>query len=148
MDLVIRSVVAFLFILLITRVVGRRELSTMEPFDLILLVVIGDLVQQGVTQNDESVTGVVIVLTVITLMTAATAYLNFRFRRLRPVIEGRPVVLVENGKVIEPNLARERLTISELEAEARLQQVAEIESIRLAVLETNGRISVIPDDGG
>lgn len=146
MDLVIRSVVAFLFILLITRVVGRRELSTMEPFDLILLVVIGDLVQQGVTQNDESVTGVVIVLTVITLMTAGTAYLNFRFRRLRPVIEGRPVVLVENGQVIESNLTRERLTISELEAEARLQQVPDVESIRLAVLETNGRISVIPRD--
>jgi len=146
MDLVLRSFVAFLFILLLTRIVGRRELSTMEPFDLILLVVIGDLVQQGVTQNDESVTGAFIVLSVMTLMTAATAYLNFKFRRLRPVIEGRPVVLVENGKAIEGNLKRERVTVGELEAEARMQQVPDIDAIRLAVLETNGRISVIPKD--
>lgn len=146
MDLVLRSFVAFLFILLLTRIVGRRELSAMEPFDLILLVVIGDLVQQGVTQNDESVTGAFIVLSVMTLMTAATAYLNFKFRRLRPVIEGRPVVLVENGKAIEGNLKRERVTVGELEAEARMQQVPDIDAIRLAVLETNGRISVIPKD--
>ncbi len=146
MDLVLRSFVAFLFILLLTRIVGRRELSTMEPFDLILLVVIGDLVQQGVTQNDESVTGAFIVLSVMTLMTAATAYLNFKFRRLRPVIEGRPMVLVENGKAIEGNLKRERVTVGELEAEARMQRVPDIDAIRLAVLETNGRISVIPKD--
>jgi uncharacterized membrane protein YcaP (DUF421 family) len=118
----------------------------MEPFDLILLVVIGDLVQQGVTQNDQSLTGIVIILSVITLMTALFAYVNFRVPRLRPVIEGRPVVLVENGKTIDANLKRERVTVSELEAEARQQQVPAIEEIRLAVLETNGRISVIPQD--
>jgi uncharacterized membrane protein YcaP (DUF421 family) len=144
MDLVLRSVVAFLFILLITRIVGRRELSTMEPFDLILLVVIGDLVQQGVTQNDVSITGTMVILSVITLMTAGVAYLNFRFPRLRPTIEGQPVVLVEHGRPIDGNLTRERVTVSEIEAEARLQQVAELSDIRLAVLETNGRISVIP----
>lgn len=147
MDLVLRSVFAFLFILLITRIVGRRELSTMEPFDLILLVVIGDLVQQGVTQNDESVTGFVIILSVMTLLTAGFAYLNFRFKPLRPWLEGRPVVLVENGEPIERNLKRERVTLAELESEARLQQVAAVEEIRLAVLETSGRISVIPRDG-
>jgi uncharacterized membrane protein YcaP (DUF421 family) len=144
MDLVLRSVIAFLFILLITRIVGRRELSTLEPFDLILLVVIGDLVQQGVTQNDESITGIVVILSVITLMTAGTAYVNFRFPRARPIFEGRPVVLVENGRPIEANLKRERVTLGELEAEGRIQQVPEIAEIRLAVLETNGRISVIP----
>jgi uncharacterized membrane protein YcaP (DUF421 family) len=147
MDLVIRAGVAFLFILLITRVVGRRELSTLEPFDLILLVVIGDLVQQGITQNDQSITGMLIVLSVITLMTALVAYLNVRFPRLRPVIEGEPVVLVENGEPIARNLRRERLTLSELEAEARLQQVERVDDIRLAVLERNGRISVIPKAG-
>lgn len=146
MDLVLRSFVAFLFILLITRIVGRRELSTMEPFDLILLVVVGDLVQQGVTQNDESLTGVFIVLSVMTLMTAGVAYLNFRFKRIRPWIEGRPVVLVDEGGPIERNLSRERVTIAEIESEARLQRIPDIESIRLAVLETSGRISVIPRD--
>jgi uncharacterized membrane protein YcaP (DUF421 family) len=144
MDLVLRSFVAFAFILLVTRVVGRRELSTLEPFDLILLVVIGDLIQQGVTQNDQSVTGFFIVVSVFALFTALLAWLNYRFPRLRPAIEGEPVVLVENGEPIERNLRRERVTLSELESEARQQQVVSVDDIRLAVLERNGRISVIP----
>jgi uncharacterized membrane protein YcaP (DUF421 family) len=148
MDLAIRSLVAFLFVFAITRVVGRRELSTLEPFDVIMLVVIGDLVQQGVTQSDYSVTGVIIVLSVVTLMTALFAYLNFRFPRLRPWMEGRPVVLIDNGSVIERNLRRERLTVGEVEAEARQQQLASLDQVRWAVLERNGRISFIPDKEG
>jgi uncharacterized membrane protein YcaP (DUF421 family) len=147
-DIAIRSLVAFLFVFAVTRVVGRRELSTLEPFDVIMLVVIGDLVQQGVTQSDYSVTGSVIVLSVVTLMTALFAYLNFRFPKLRPWMEGRPVVLIDNGSVIEPNLRRERLTVGEVEAEARQQQIASLSRVRWAVLERNGRISFIPDEGG
>jgi uncharacterized membrane protein YcaP (DUF421 family) len=146
MDIAIRSFVAFLFVFAITRVVGRRELASLEPFDVIMLVVIGDLVQQGVTQSDYSVTGIVIVLSVVTLMTALFAYINFRFPRVRPLMEGRPVVLVDGGSVIESNLRRERLTVSEVEAEARQQQIASLSRVRWAVLERNGRISFIPDD--
>jgi uncharacterized membrane protein YcaP (DUF421 family) len=143
MDLALRSLFAFLFVFAITRLVGRRELASLEPFDVILLVVIGDLVQQGVTQSDNSITGIVIVLSVITLMTALFAYLNFRFPRLRPWMEGRPVVLIDNGDVIERNLRRERLTVSEVEAEARQQQIASLGQVRWAVLERNGKISFI-----
>lgn len=145
MDIAIRSLVAFLFVFAVTRVVGRRELSTLEPFDVIMLIVIGDLVQQGVTQSDYSVTGIVIVLSVVTLMTALFAYLNFRFPKLRPWMEGRPVVLIDDGAVIEGNLRRERLTVAEVEAEARQQQIASLGQVRWAVLERNGRISFIPD---
>jgi uncharacterized membrane protein YcaP (DUF421 family) len=144
MDLVLRSFVAFLFVYGITRIVGRRELSSLEPFDVIMLVVIGDLVQQGVTQSDNSVTGIAIVLSVFTLMTALFAYANFRFPRLRPWIEGRPVVLIDDGSLVERNLRRERLTVEELESEARQQQIASLNQIRWAVLERNGRISFIP----
>jgi uncharacterized membrane protein YcaP (DUF421 family) len=146
MDLAIRSFVAFLFVFAITRVVGRRELSTLEPFDVIMLVVIGDLVQQGVTQSDYSVTGIIIVLSVVTLMTAFFAYVNFRFPKLRPWMEGRPVVLIDRGELIKRNLRRERLTISEVESEARQQQIASLDRVRWAVLERNGRISFISDD--
>src|SRR3954467_14237365 len=146
MDIVLRAAVIYLLVFLVTRVIGKRELSSLEPFDVIMLVVIGDLVQQGVTQSDYSITGILIVLSVVTLMTALFAYLNFRFPRLRPFMEGRPVVLVDNGAVIERNLRRERLTVSEVEAEARQQQIASLQKIRWAVLERNGRISFIPDD--
>ncbi len=78
MDLVIRATVIFLFVFLVTRVVGRRQLSQMEPFDLILLVVVGDLVQQSVTQSDESVTGALIVISTIALLSMALSWLSFR----------------------------------------------------------------------
>jgi uncharacterized membrane protein YcaP (DUF421 family) len=144
MDLVFRTIIAFAVIVLVTRVAGKRELSSMEPFDLVLLVVIGDLIQQGVTQNDFSVTGMTIVLVTLTLMTVLLAYANFRFRWLRPALEGGVVVLIENGRILERNLRRERLTLEEVEAQARLQQIDSLDRVRLAVLENNGRISFIP----
>jgi uncharacterized membrane protein YcaP (DUF421 family) len=143
MDIVLRATVIFVVVLVLTRAVGKRELSSLEPFDVILLVVIGDLVQQGVTQSDYSLTGAVLAILTITLLTAATAYLNFRIRRLRPLLEGEPVVLIERGRIIDRNLRRERVTREELTAEARQQQIASLESVDWAVLETNGRISFI-----
>lgn len=147
MDLVIRAAIGFLFILFITRVVGRRELSTLEPFDVILLVMIGDLVQQGITQNDFSVTGMLLVGGTVALLTVAVSWANFRFPTLRPVLEGEPVILVEEGKPIERNLRRNRLALEELMAEARLQKIDTLDKVRWAVLETSGRISFIPKSG-
>jgi uncharacterized membrane protein YcaP (DUF421 family) len=144
MDIVIRAAVIFAFIWVLMRVIGRRELSSMEPFDLIMLIVIGDLVQQGVTQQDLSVTGALLAAATIGLLTVLLAWLNYRFPRLRPALEGRPVVLVEDGKAIEPNLKRERITLEELAAQARLKEIDSISDVRWAVLETSGAISFIP----
>jgi uncharacterized membrane protein YcaP (DUF421 family) len=104
----------------------------------------GDLVQQGVTQSDNSVTGAIIVICTITLLTVFLSFVNFRARFLRNVLEGQPVVLVENGQLIERNMRRERITTEDIESEARQQQVTSIDDIRWAVLETSGRISIIP----
>ena len=144
MDIVIRAAIVFVFIWVLMRVLGRRELSSMEPFDLIMLVVIGDLIQQGVTQQDVSVTGALLAATTIGLLTLTLAWLNYRFPRVRPALEGRPVVLVENGKAIESNLKRERITLDELAAQARLKEIESISDVRWAVLETSGAISFIP----
>jgi uncharacterized membrane protein YcaP (DUF421 family) len=143
MDLVVRAVFVFFLMLVITRAVGRRELSSMEPFDLILLVVMGDLIQQGVTQSDYSLTGSTIVIVTIAVLTVGTAYLSFRFRRLRPLLDGEPVVLVAGGRVIESNLRRQRMTVEELLAEARLQSIGGLDAVEYAVLETNGRVSFL-----
>jgi uncharacterized membrane protein YcaP (DUF421 family) len=144
MDLVVRAAVGFLFVYFLTRVVGRRELSTLEPFDLIMLVMIGDLVQQGITQNDFSVTGMLLVGSTVALLTVALSYTNFRFPRLRPVLEGEPVIVVEDGRPIERNLRRNRITLEELHALARGQQFASLDEVQWAVLETSGQISFIP----
>ena len=143
MDLVIRTAAVFLLIFVITRVIGRRELSSLEPFDLILLVVIGDLVQQGVTQSDYSVTGAFLVISTLCLLTVLFSYLSFKFPRLRPTLDGEPLVLIEDGEIIQKNLRRERLAVEELAAQARLQQIAQLSDVRFAVLETNGNISFI-----
>jgi uncharacterized membrane protein YcaP (DUF421 family) len=143
MDIVIRAAIIFAFVFLLTRLLGRRELNSLEPFDLILLVVTGDLVQQGVTQNDNSLTGALLAISTIGLLTVALSYLSFRFKRMRPILNGEPIVLVEDGEVIEPNLRRQRLTQEEIGAEARLEGIASIEDVRWAILETNGRISFV-----
>jgi uncharacterized membrane protein YcaP (DUF421 family) len=144
MDLVIRAAVIFFFIFLVTRIAGRRELSSLQPFDLILLVVIGDLVQQGITQSDESVTGALIVISTITLLSVLVSWVSFRSGRVRVVTEGESIILVDDGDVIERNLRRERLTHGDLEEEARRQQVSSLSDIRWAILERDGSISVIP----
>jgi uncharacterized membrane protein YcaP (DUF421 family) len=144
MDIVVRAFFAFLFVLIVTRVMGRRELSSLEPFDLILLIVLGDLIQQGVTQSDYSFTGLLLAGGTFTLLTVAVSYLVFRVRRLRPVFEAEPLVLVEDGRLIERNVRRERITPEEIAAEARLQQIPSLDRVRWAVLESNGKISFVP----
>jgi uncharacterized membrane protein YcaP (DUF421 family) len=144
MDLVLRSAVAFALILFATRAAGRRDLSSLEPFDLILLVVIGDLIQQGVTQSDYSVTGAAIVVCTLASLTVGVSWLNKRFPVLRPVLEGEPVILIEHGEPIHRNLRRENVTLGEIAAQARQNQIADLSDVAWAVLETNGRISFIP----
>jgi uncharacterized membrane protein YcaP (DUF421 family) len=143
MDIVLRALVIFVIIYALMRVLGRRELSSMEPFDLIMLVVIADLVQQGVTQQDYSVTGAVLAIGTIGLLVVLTSFLSFHIPRLRPVLNGRPVVLVESGKPIEDNMRRERITLEELAAQARLQGIDSLRTVQWAVLETGGQISFI-----
>jgi uncharacterized membrane protein YcaP (DUF421 family) len=122
---------------------GRRELSSMEPFDIILLVVIGDLVQQGVTQSDYSVTGALLAVSTIALLTVLVSWTSLRFAKLRPILAGEPIVLVEDGEVVEKNLRRQRLTVEEVEQEARLEQISSLGDVRWAILETNGKISFV-----
>ena len=147
MDIVLRATVAFFFVLLVTRIVGRRELSSLQPFDLILLVMIGDLVQQGVTQNDFSVTGLILAAGTIAVLTVATSYSSFKFPRLRPVLDGEPMVVLERGEPVLKNLARNRVTVDELRASARHEGYASLDQIEWAVLETSGRFSFIAKPG-
>lgn len=148
MDIVLRSLVIFMVIWVLMRLLGRRELSNLEPFDLIMLVVIGDFVQQAATQQDLSVTGAILSAATIGALTLAFSWLSWHFPRLRPVLDGKPLVLVEEGKLLTDNMRRERITIEELAAQARLQRIDSIEKVNWAVLETGGQISFIPKRAG
>jgi uncharacterized membrane protein YcaP (DUF421 family) len=144
MDIALRATVIFAFVFLVTRAIGRRELASLEPFDLILLIVMGDLIQQGVTQNDYSVTGAATAIGTMAVLTVFVSYVTFKWRAARTTLEGEPVVLALDGKILEGNLKRQRITAEELEAVVRLQQSESVADVKLAVLETNGSISVIP----
>jgi uncharacterized membrane protein YcaP (DUF421 family) len=143
MDIVLRGVAVYAFLYLLMRVVGRRELSTLQPFDLILLIILGDSVQQGLTQDDYSLTGAFMAIGTIATLQVVTSWLSFRFPRARPVLDGEPIVIVEDGKPIQRNLKRERLAVEEVMEEARMQQIGSLDEIQWAVLETSGNISFV-----
>ena len=147
MDIVFRAVFIFFVLYLLMRIIGRRELSSLEPFDLILLVVLGDAVQQGLTQDDYSLTGALLAIGTIAMLQLGVSYANFRFPRLRPLLDGEPIVVVRDGKPIERNLRRERVTLDDLTSAMRQQNIAHIDEVQWAVMETSGGISFIKKSG-
>src|SRR4051794_3011243 len=144
MDLVLRAIVLFGGVYVLLRAVGRRELAEMEPIDFVLLIVLGDAIQQGLTQDDYSVTGAFITIFSIAAIQVSLGYAAFRSGKVRRLLEGEPVVLVEDGRMIDRNLRRTRIAKDELAEEARLAQVASLNDVAWAVLETSGKISIIP----
>jgi uncharacterized membrane protein YcaP (DUF421 family) len=143
MDIVIRAAVAYCFIIFMLRIIGRRELSSLGPSDLVLLVVMGDLIQNGVTQSDYSVTGVFLAISTFAMLTVAMSFLTYKSRRAQTVIEGEPLILVENGKPVEKNLRSERLNLDDIAEEARGQGIESVDDIKWCVLETSGTMSFI-----
>ena len=121
MGVVLRSAVAFLFIFLLLKLVGKKELSELSPFELILLVVIGDIVQQGITQEDFSLVGAVLAASTLALMTVAFSYMSFKFDPARRLLEGLPVVILRDGELLPEALKFERLQPHEVDQAARKQ---------------------------
>jgi uncharacterized membrane protein YcaP (DUF421 family) len=143
MDIVLRAIFLYAFVVFVMRVIGRRELSSMTPFDLILLIVLGDAIQQGLTQDDYSVTGAVLAVATIATLQVFTSYLTFRSKRARRVLEGNPIVIVDHGELVESNVQRERMTQDDIAEEARQQQISSLDQVEWAILEANGSISFI-----
>jgi uncharacterized membrane protein YcaP (DUF421 family) len=148
MDIVVRAALMYFFILFITRIVGRRELSTLEPFDLILLIVIGDLVQQGVTQSDYSFTGLMLAAGTIALLQTLVSWIGFRSpEKAGLVLEGEPIVVVQDGQCLEDNLKRERIHPSEVQESARKNGIGSLDEVAWGILETSGEMTFIKKSG-
>jgi uncharacterized membrane protein YcaP (DUF421 family) len=147
MDIVVRAIVAYVFIIFVLRIIGRRELSDLGPADVVLLVVMGDLVQNGVTQADDSVTGVFLAISTFALLTIAMSFMSFKSRRARLVIEGEPLILIENGELVEDSMRNERLDVEDIREEMRGQGIESIDSVKWCILESSGRMSFIKKSG-
>jgi len=150
MDIFLRATVIFIALYLLVRLMGKRELGQMTPFELIVLVVIGDLIQQGVTQNDFSLTGAIIAISTIAFWALVMSWLSYLSPWAEHLLEGEPRVVIRDGELLETNLRRNRLTRSEIESEMRLAGIARMEDVAWAILEPRGKISFIQrsDDGG
>ncbi|WP_028635629.1 DUF421 domain-containing protein [Nocardioides sp. URHA0032] len=146
MEIVIRALVIFLFLWLVTRAVGRSTLGELSTFELLLYVTMGDLVQQAVTQQDYSVTGGMLAVSTFALLTVGLSWLQWRFPRFRPVLTGRPVLVFADGRPLEDGMRRERLSMADLLVAAREQGIRSTSEIEYAVLEADGRISFFTHD--
>src|SRR4051812_47909982 len=141
MEIVVRALVVFLFLWVVTRAVGRATLGELSTFELLLYVTMGDLVQQGVTQQDYSVTGALLAVGTFALLTVVISWTQWRFPRTRDLITGRPTLVVRAGELEEDNMRRQRLALADLLVAAREQGIRCTSDIEYAVLEANGRIS-------
>jgi uncharacterized membrane protein YcaP (DUF421 family) len=145
-EIVVRAVVLFAFLWIVTRAVGRATLGELSTFELLLYVTMGDLVQQGVTQQDYSVTAAVLAVGSFALLTVALSWLQWRFPRARPVVTGRPLLVVVDGEVLEDAMQAQRLATADLLVAAREQGIRRTSEIEYAVLESDGRLSFFTYD--
>lgn len=146
MDIVLRATVMFAILFGLLRLMGKRELGQMTPFELVMLVVVGDLIQQGITHNDFSLTGATLAISTFAFWTVVLGWAVYLSPRAQRLIEGTPRVLVRNGALVEANLRRDRLTRAEIESEMRLAGIAHLEKVAWAILEPEGKISFVRRD--
>jgi uncharacterized membrane protein YcaP (DUF421 family) len=147
MEIVIRASVLYFLIWILIRAMGKRELSEMSAFELVLLVTIGDLVQQGVTQEDYSITGAFLAIGTLGFWILVWSFVSYRFKATRGLIEGQPVIVVRDGRVQQEALKLERVTLEELLDAAREQGIADLRDVKFGVLEAGGKFSFLTDDG-
>ena len=140
---ILRSVVVYVFLLGAFRLVGKRQLGQMTPFDLVVLLVISNVLQNALIGNDNSLGGGLAGATTILLLNAVVAWLTFRFRVVQRVVEHSPTVLVRHGRILRENLASERLSLSEFHAALRREGIVTVSGLRYVLLEQDGHLSVI-----
>ena len=141
---ILRSVVVYLFLLAAFRFTGKRQVGQLTPFDLVVLLLISNVVQNAVIGPDNSLTGGLLGAAVILVLNRGLVELTYRSKRLRRTLEAQPTLLIHNGRILTENLGRERITLEDLHAALRRAGVADPGHVRAAVLEENGGISVIP----
>jgi uncharacterized membrane protein YcaP (DUF421 family) len=148
MQIVIRAAVLFFFLWAVTRALGKRELSELSTFELILMVVLGDLIQQGVTGNDFSVTGAMLAAGTFMGLVGVLSYVTYRSTKGQELLQGIPVIILRDGKPVPKVLEYERLTLDDVKDAAREQGIADLGEVVLGVLEADGKFSFLKEHGG
>jgi uncharacterized membrane protein YcaP (DUF421 family) len=148
MQIIVRASVMFVFLFIVMRTMGRKELAELSAFELILIIVMGDLIQQGVTEQDNSLTGAITAIATFVLWMLALSYVSYKSKRARTIIEGRPVIIIRDGLPQEKILRYERLSLDEITDAAREQGIRDLRDVQVGVLESDGSFSFIRYNGG
>ncbi len=143
-ELILRSSVVYTFLLLLIRLTGKRQVGQLAPFDLVLLLVLSNAIQNSMNGGDNSLTGGLISALTLVLLNGAIGFATYRNKRLEALIEGRPQILIHNGKLYAQVMRDAKLTHHELNSALRQSGCECVEDVRTAVLENNGSISVVP----
>ncbi len=146
MDIVARAAVMFVVLYVLLRIMGKRELGQLTPFELVVMIVLGDLIQQGVTHNDFSLTGAILAITTFAFLAIAMSWVTYLFPKAEKLLDGEPRVVIRDGKLLKENLRRDRITQGEVESEMRLAGIGDMEQVAWAILEPQGKISFIEKD--
>jgi uncharacterized membrane protein YcaP (DUF421 family) len=147
MEIIVRATAIYFFLWMLTRGLGKRELAEMTVFELLLLMVVGDLIQQGVTQEDTSITGAMLAVGTIGAWIAIFSWFGYRYRGVRRLLEGVPVIVVRDGRPVEPALRLERVALDEVLEEARNNGIANLRDVELGILEADGQFSFLQYSG-
>ena len=147
MDIVARAAIMFAVLYVLLRLMGKRELGQLTPFELVVMIVLGDLIQQGVTHNDFSLTGALLAVSTFAFLAIVMSWLTYLSPRAEKLLDGEPRVIIRDGKLIRENLRRDRMTQREVESEMRLAGIARMDQVAWGILEPQGKISFIKKDG-
>lgn len=145
MEIVYRAAVLYLFLFFLMRVLGKKELGQMSAFELVLLLAMGDLVQQGVTQEDYSVIGAMLAIGTFGVLILLGSYVSFRFPKSRSALEGTPVIIVRDGAFNDDVMHLERLTNTEVREAMREQGIEDMSKVSVGLLEADGKFSFFTD---
>ena len=146
-EFILRAVIVYFVVMLMLRVSGKRAVGQFTPFDMVLLILIGNAVQNGMNGGDNSLPAALLLCTVLVALNYSVAYVSSRNRRLQKLVEGVPVLLARKGQVFEDVLRREHVSREDFDEALRQAENGKSEEIEYAMLETNGKISFVMQDG-
>lgn len=142
LEKIVRSILIYFFLLVALRLGGKRELGQTNNFDLVVLLVISNTVQNAIIGNDNSLIGGIVGATTLLVTNYLVVRIAYRFSSLRKLIEGKPKLLIQNGRFIEKNLRAEAITEAELRTSLRRQGIESISEVKCALLETDGDLTI------
>jgi uncharacterized membrane protein YcaP (DUF421 family) len=147
-EFILRGAIIYFFLLILLRLTGKRQVGQLAPFDLVLLLILSDSVQNAMTSGDNSVLAGLILATTLVLLNHAVGYATFRSRKLEAMVEGRPQVLIRNGRLFKETMEQQHISDLELKTALRNAGCERTEEVSLAILETNGHVSILKKDEG